>query len=142
MDLVCFFFKNTIFRFSKRCSEAWEQYFWDFRFAPKKISRRKNSFVFQRLMFLYQLVNLVLETCFYFLENLKIKQDISVLCFSSRSIIRSTSVMIPLFQIIFGTKMFKKVNSWIFGVFYKVNCGVDIGFLTHLFQKDVWIVDL
>jgi hypothetical protein len=45
---------------------------------------------------------------FYFLENLKIKQDFFVLNVSSSSIIRTTSVMIPLFQI-FGTKMFKKM---------------------------------
>ncbi len=66
---------------------------------------------------------------FYFLENLKIKQDIVVLSLSSRSIIRTTNVMIPLFQI-FGTKMFKKMlilECW--GVFYKVNCGVNIRFL-------------
>jgi hypothetical protein len=54
------------------------------------------------------------------------------------------SVMIPLFQIIFGTKMFKKV--WILeylGCFYKVNCGVDLGFLTHLFSErclNCWLV--
>jgi hypothetical protein len=46
---------------------------------------------------------------FYFLENLKIKQDIFVLSFSSRSIIRTTSGMIPLFQIIFFGIVFKKV---------------------------------
>jgi hypothetical protein len=46
---------------------------------------------------------------FYFLENLKIKQDFFfVLSFSFRLIIQMTSVMIPLFQI-FGTKMFKKM---------------------------------
>ncbi len=45
---------------------------------------------------------------FYFLNNLKIKQDIFVLNFSSCSIVRTTSVMIPLFQI-FGTKVFKKM---------------------------------
>ena len=45
---------------------------------------------------------------FYFLEDLKIRQDFFVLSFSSCSVIRTTSVMIPLFQI-FGTKMFKKM---------------------------------
>ncbi len=46
---------------------------------------------------------------FYFLENLKIRQDIFVLGFSSRSIVRTTGVMIPLFQIIFFGIVFKKM---------------------------------
>ncbi len=72
---------------------------------------------------------------FDFLENLKIKQDIFVLSFSSSSITRTTSVMIPLFQI-FGTRMFKKMLILeCLGVFYKVNCGVHLGFLTHLFSE-------
>ncbi len=74
---------------------------------------------------------------FYFLENLKVKQDIFVLSFSSSSIIRTTSVMIPLFQILEQ----KCSRRWLIleclGVFYKVNCGVNIRFLTHLVQKDV-----
>ena len=45
-----------------------------FRFAPRKISRWKNLSVFQRLMFLYQLVNLVLETCFIFSITLKLSK--------------------------------------------------------------------
>jgi len=80
---------------------------------------------------------------FYFLENLKIKQDIFVLNFSFCSIIRTMSIMIPLFQIIFFGIVFKRMlilEYW--GVFYKVNCGVHLGFLTHLFQKDVWMDDL
>ena len=72
-----------------------------------KMSRWKNLFVFQRLMFLYQLVNLVLETCFIFSKTLKLGKTF-VLSFSFRSIVRTTSVMIPLFQI-FGTKVFKKM---------------------------------
>ncbi len=59
-------------------------------------------------MFLYQLVNLVLETCFIFSKTLKLSKTFSSWVFSSCSIIRTTSVMIPLFQI-FGTKMFKKM---------------------------------
>jgi hypothetical protein len=74
---------------------------------------------------------------FYFLGNLKIKQDIFVLGFSSCSIIRTTSVMTSLFKI-FGTKCSRKCKFLsIWGDFYEVNCGVAIGFLTHLFQKDV-----
>ncbi len=56
---------------------------------------------------------------FYFLENLKIKQDIFVLSFPSRSIIRTTSVMIPLFQIFWKKNVQENVNSGVFGVFYK-----------------------
>jgi hypothetical protein len=101
---LLFFQKYIIFCFSKRCSEAWEQYFWDFWFAPRKISRRKDLFVFSTTDVFVPVSQLSTRDLFYFLENLKIKQDISVLCFSSRLIIRSTSVMIPLFQIIFWNK--------------------------------------
>jgi len=76
LDLVNFF-REIIFRFSKRCSEAREQYFETFRFAPRKISRWKNLFDFQRLKFLYQLVNLVLETCFIFSKTLKLSKTFS-----------------------------------------------------------------
>jgi hypothetical protein len=88
---------------------------------------------------LYQLVNLVLETCLIFSKILKFKQDIFVLSFSFSSSIRTTSVMIPLFQIFFGTKVFKKmlILECLGVLFCKVNCGVYLGFLTHLFQKDV-----
>ncbi len=63
---------------------------------------------------------------FDFLENLKIKQDIFVLSFSTSLITQTTSVMILLFQIIFRNSVLG---------FYKVNCGVHLGFLTHLFEK-------
>ncbi len=48
---------------------------------------------------------------FYFLENLKIKQDIFVLSFSSSSIIRTASVMIPLFQIVFRNSFQESIIS-------------------------------
>ncbi len=51
--------------------------------------------------------------------------------------------MIPLFQIIFWNSIQESVISWVFGVFYKVNCGVDIRFLTHLFSErclNCWLV--
>ena len=54
---------------------------------------------------------------FYFLENLKIKQDIFVLSFSSSSIIRTTSVMILLFQIISRNSFQERIISWVFRVF-------------------------
>jgi len=65
---------KTIFRFRKDALRLWSNIFETFRFAPRKISRWKNSFVFQRLMFLYQLVNLVLETCFIFSKTLKLSK--------------------------------------------------------------------
>jgi hypothetical protein len=137
------FSRKIIFSFWKRCSEALEQYFFEtFRFAPRKISRWKNLFVFQRLMFLYQLVNLVLETCFIFSKTLKLSKTFLSWVSRFSSNIRTTSVMIPLFQIIFRISFQESVTSWVFGVFYKVNCGVDLGFLTHLFQKDVLSVGL
>ncbi len=74
---------------------------------------------------------------FYFLENLKIKQD--VLSWVSR-LVRSLdqrALWFPYSRLFFGIVFKKMFNSWVFGVFYKVNCGVDLGFLTHLFQKDV-----
>ncbi len=78
---------------------------------------------------------------FYFLENLKIKQDIVVLL--DHSINERYDSPIP--DYVFGTKMFKKVLILeYFGVFYKVNCGVNLGFfLTHLFFGKMFkIVDL
>ncbi len=82
-------------------------------------------------MFLYQLVNLVLETCFIFSKTLKLSKTF-VLGFSFLFVIRTTSVMIPLFQIFLGID-FKKVSFLEYlGLFYEVNCGVDLGFLTHL----------
>ncbi len=135
MDLFAFSNK-IIFRFSKRCSKAWEQYFWDFWFAPKKISRWKNLSVSQRLMFLYQLVNLVLETCFIFSKTLKLSKTfcLEIVVSFDHSINERYDSPIPDF----GAKMFKKnVNSWVFGVFYKVNCSVDLGFWHISFKKDV-----
>ncbi len=102
------FSRQIIFRFSKRCSEAREQYFWDFLGSHRgKISRWKNLFVFQRLMFLYQLVNLVLETCFIFSKTLKFKQDI--LSWVSR-LVRSfeqRALWFPYSRLFFGI-VFKK----------------------------------
>ena len=79
-----------------------------FRFAPRKISRWKNSFVFQRLMFLYQLVNLVLETCFIFSKTLKLSK--TFLSWVSR-LVRSfeqRALWFPYSRLFFGI-VFKKV---------------------------------
>ncbi len=81
---------------------------------------------------------------FYFLENLKIKQDIFVLSLSSRSIIRTMSVMIPLFQIFWNKNVQENVNSWVFGVIFTKSIVVSILDFWHIsFQKDVlncWLV--
>ncbi len=133
------FSRKIIFRFSKRCSEAREQYFfWDFLGSHReKISRWKNLSVFQRLMFLYQLVNLVLETCLIFSKILKLGKTFLSWVFSSRSITRTTSVMIPLFQIFLEQKCSRKcefLSTW-GKIFYEVNCGVDLGFWHISFRK-------
>jgi hypothetical protein len=65
-------------------------------------------------MFLYQLVNLVLETCFIFSKTLNLSKTCFVLNFSSSSISRITSIMISLFQIIFRNSVQESVVSWIF----------------------------
>ncbi len=83
LDLVCFFFKIQFFVFRKDALRFGSNIFETFRFAPRKMSRWKNSFVFQRLKFLYQLVNLVLETCFIFSKILKLSKTF-VLNLSSR----------------------------------------------------------
>jgi hypothetical protein len=102
------FSKQIIFRFSKRCSEAREQYFWDFWVRTEKNKSVKEFVRFSTTDVFVPVSQLSTRDLFYFLENLKIKQDMFVLSFSSCSIVRTMSVMIPLFQI-FGTKVFKKM---------------------------------
>jgi hypothetical protein len=68
------------------------------------------------MFFLYQLVNLVLETCFIFSKTLKLSKTFSswisrfVLSFEQRA------VMIPLFQIISRNSFQESVISWVFEV--------------------------
>ncbi len=105
--------RKIIFRFLKRCSGAREQYFWDFWFVPRKISRWKNLFIFQRLMFLYQLVNLVLETCFIFSKTLKLSKTFS--SWVSR-VVRSyeqRALWFP-YSIFWNKNVQESVNSWVF----------------------------
>ena len=84
---------------------------------------------------LYQLVNLVLETCLIFSKILKLSKTFLSWVFSCSLITQTTSVMILLFQIIFR-------NSFQEGVFleyfYKANCGANIRFLTHLFFRKMF----
>jgi len=109
------FFKNIIFRFSKRCSEAREQYFETFRFAPRKISRWKNLFDFQRLKFLYQLVNLVLETCFIFSKTLKLGKTfcLEFLVLFDRS--NNERYDSPIPDYLLWNSFQENVNSWVLG---------------------------
>jgi hypothetical protein len=123
--------------FRKDALRLWSNIFETFRFAPRKISRWKNLFVFQRLMFLYQLVNLVLETCFIFSKTLKLSK--TFLSWVSR-LVRSfeqRALWFP-YSRFFGTKMFKKMlileclgvilqsqlwcPSWIFGTSLSERC--------------------
>ena len=97
-----------------------------FRFAPRKIiSRWKSLCVFQRLMFLYQLVNLVLETCLIFSKTLKLSK--TYLSWISRQVrsVKQRALWYPYSRLFFGI-VFKRVLFLEY--FYKVNCGVNIGF--------------
>ena len=81
LDLVNFFQKYN-FSFSKRCSEAREQYFETFRFAPRKNDKSVKEFVcFSTTDVFVPVSQLSTRDLFDFLENLKIKQDIFVLGF-------------------------------------------------------------
>ena len=80
-------------------------------------------------MFLYQLVNLVLETCFIFSEILKLSKTFFCLEFS-RVVwsLKQRALWFSYSRLFFGI------------VFYKVNCGVHLGFLTHLFEKMFYLL--
>ncbi len=101
------FSRQIIFRFSKRCSEGREQYFFGLLGSHReKVSRWKNLSVFQRLMFLYQIVNLVLETCFIFSKTLKLSKTF-VLSFSFCSSFEQRALWFPYSR--FWNKIFKKM---------------------------------
>ena len=131
---------NFFFVFRKDALRLRSNIFETFRFAPRKISRWKNLLVFQRqIFFLYQLVNLVLETCFIFSKTLKLSKTFSswisrfVLSFEQRAL------WLPYSRLSFWNSFQENVNSWVFGVFYKVNCGVDLGFWHIFFREMFWI---
>ncbi len=129
------FFEKDALRLGSNIFET----FW---FAPRKISRWKNSFVFQRLMFLYQLVNLVLETCFIFSKTLKLSKTFSSWISRTVRSFEQRALWFPYSRFFWNKKCSRKCEFLRIGVLYKVNCGVHLGFLTHLFQKDVWMDDL
>ncbi len=133
------FFREIIFRFLKKMlwgSRAIFLRLFGSHRGKKNKSMKGLVFFFQRLMFLYQLVNLVLETCFIFSKTLKLSKTfcLEFLVLFDRSNNERYDSPIPDF---WNKNVQENVNSWVFGVFYKVNCGVHLGFLTHLFQKDV-----
>jgi len=108
-DLVNYFQINNFSFCLKRCSEALEQYFWDFLGSHReKISRWKNLFVFQRLMFFVPVSQLSTRDLFYFLENLKIRQD--VLSWVSRFVrsFEQRALWFPYSRFL-EQKMFKKI---------------------------------
>ena len=77
---------------------------------------------------------------FDFLENLKIRQDIYFCLEFLVEFDESNSEHydIPIPDYLFGIVFKKMLILECLGVlFCKVNCGVYLGFLTHLFQKDV-----
>jgi hypothetical protein len=100
-------------------------------------------FVFQRLMFLYQLVNLVLETCFIFSKALKLSKTfcLEFLVLFDHSNNERYDSPIPDF----GTKMFKKM--WILeclGVFLQSQLWCRSWILAHLFSEGClndWLVN-
>jgi hypothetical protein len=88
------------------------------------------------MFFLYQLVNLVLETCFIFSKTLKLSKTFSswisrfVLSFEQRAL------WFPYSRLSFGIVFKKKLILEYLRLFYKVNCGVHLGFFWHIsFRK-------
>ncbi len=135
MDLVNFFQKNN-FSFFEKMLWGSGAIFWDFWFAPRKISRWKNSFIFQRLMFLYQLVNLVLETCFIFSKTLKLGKTFCLEFLVSFEHSNNERYDSPIPDYFFGIVFKKMLILECLGVFYKVNCGVHLWFFWHIsFRK-------
>ena len=80
---------------------------------------------------------------FDFLENLKIKQDIFFFVSWISRLVRSfeqRALWFPYSRLFFGI-VFKRVLFLEY--FYKADCGVNIGFLTHLFSErclNCWLV--
>ncbi len=144
MFWTCLLFqKYNFFAFRKDALRLGSNIFETFRFTPRKISRWKNLSVFQRLMFLYQLVNLVLETCFIFSKTLKLsKTFLSWVSHFVRSF-DQRALWFPYSDYFLEQKMFKRVLILeCLGSFTK-SIVVSISDFWHIsFQKDVWLVDL
>ena len=132
-------FSNKIifFVFRKDALRVWSNIFETFRFAPKKISRWNNSFVFFSTTDVFVPVSqLSTRDLFDFLENLEIKQDM-FLSWISRQVrsVEQRALWFPYSRLSFWNSFQENVNSWVFGVFYKVNCGVHLGFWHISFRK-------
>ncbi len=100
--------KIIFFRFSKRCSEAREQYFWDFLVRTEENKSVKEFVCFSMTDVFVPVSQLSTRDLFYFLENLKTKQDI--LSWVSR-LVRSLdqrALWFPYSRLFFGI-VFKKL---------------------------------
>jgi hypothetical protein len=76
LDLFVFSKQNNFFDFRKDALRLGSNIFETFGFAPKKISRWKNLFYFSTSDVFVPVSQLSTRDLFYFLENLKIRQDI------------------------------------------------------------------
>ena len=137
MDLVNFFQTNNF-------SFFFEKMLWGSRAIflrllgshREKISRWRNLFVFQRLMFLYQLVNLVLETCFIFSKTLKLsKTFLSWISCLVRSF-EQWALWFPYSRFFWNKNVQENVNSWVFGGYFTKSIVVSILDFWHIsFRK-------
>ena len=126
MDFVNFISEKIIFRFSKKMLWGSRAIFLRLLSSHReRISRWKNLFVFQRLMFLYQLVNLVLETCFIFSKTLKLGKTfcLEFLVLFDRSNNERYDSPIPDF---WNKSVQENVNSWVFGGYFTKSIVVSI----------------
>ncbi len=87
-------------------------------------------------VFFYQLVNLVLETCFIFSKTLKLSKTVSswiarfVLSFEQRAL------WFPYSRLSFWNSFQENVISWVFGVFFTKSIVVSILDFWHIsFRK-------
>ena len=144
MCWTCLLFQNNFSIFEKMLWGSRAIFFETFRFTPRKDKSVKEFVRFSTTDVFVPVSQLSTRDLFDFLENLKIKQDIFLSWISRQvRINRTTSIMICLFQIIFRNSFQEGVVSWIFGIFTKsIVVSILDFFSTHLFQKDVWIVDL
>ncbi len=137
------FFRQIIFRFSKRCSEAREQYFWDFLVRTEENKLVKEFVCFSTTDVFVPVSQLSTRDLFYFLENLKIKQDI--LSWVSRLVrsLNQRALWFPYSRLFFGM-VFKKVLilEYLGCLQSQLWCQYWISFWHISFQKDVWSIDL
>ncbi len=129
------FSNKIIFRVSKRCSEALEQYFF-LRLLGSHREKEVDERVclFSTTDVFVPVSQLSTRDLFYFLESLKIKQDIFFLSWISRPVrsVEQRALWFPYSRLSFRNSFQEGVISWIF---YKVNCGVHLGFWYISFRK-------